>query len=248
MISTHQTHFRAINKYSFRVILMLALAGLLSACQATGGVLADSNYTTTDPNKSSYYVYLAGPEVFLPEPIAAGIEKKAAIAKLSKENDWPFELIGLYPMDNEIPDFAPNFATGIKIYEANIALMDRADFVAANMVRFRGPSMDVGTAFEMGYMRGLNKPVFAYYESEPFYGSKESPGLYADRIAKFYPMSATDPTKDKFGQSIEDFKMADNLMMIGALTSGNGEITSSFDEVILQIAEYIQAQTNNSAQ
>lgn len=248
MISTHQTHLRAINKYSFRVILMVALAGLLSACQATGRVLADSNDTTTGPNKSIYYVYLAGPEVFLPKPIAAGIEKKVTIAKLSKQNDWPFELIGLYPMDNDIPDFAPNFATGIKIYEANIALMDKADFVAANMVRFRGPSMDVGTAFEMGYMRGLNKPVFAYYESEPFYGSKEAPGLYTDRIAKFYPMSVNDPTKDQFGQSIEDFKMADNLMMIGALSSGNSEISTSFEEAILQIAEFIKSQPKHSAQ
>ena len=182
------------------------------------------------------YVYLAGPEVFLPEPIAAGVEKKARIAAMSRAADWPFELAGLYPLDNEIPDFRPDFDTGIRIYRANIALMDRAYAVVANMVRFRGPSMDVGTAFEMGYMLGLGKPVFAYYDAVPFYGREEAPGLYVDRVRAHCSVSAPDARVDAGGHAIDDFEMADNLMMIGALESGAGAIAGNFDQAVMQVA------------
>ena len=191
----------------------------------------------TDTAKPVYHVYLAGPEVFLPEPIAAGVEKKARIAAISRAAGWPFELAGLYPLDNEIPDFRPDFETGTRIYRANIELMDRAYAVAANMVRFRGPSMDVGTAFEMGYMLGLGKPVFAYYDAAPFYGRDESPGKYVDRVRRFCPVSADDPRVDADGHAIDDFEMADNLMMIGALESGAGSIAGDFDRAVMQVAE-----------
>lgn len=190
-----------------------------------------------------YEIYLAGPEVFLPEPVQAGEEKKSRIEQLVEENDWPFDLKGLYPLDNEIADFAPDFDTGIRIFQANIDLMDQADFIVANMVRFRGPSMDVGTAFEMGYVFGLDKPIFAYYEAEPFYGEPEAPGLYAERVAQHYPLSATDPGFDIHGQSIENFNMPDNLMMVGALGSGAGAIAADFDAVIEQIAQYLLEQS-----
>ena len=193
--------------------------------------------TDADSGKPVYYVYLAGPEVFLPEPIAAGVAKKARIAALSRAADWPFELAGLYPLDNEIPDFRPDFDTGMRIYRANIELMDRAYAVAANMVRFRGPSMDVGTAFEMGYMRGLGKPVFAYYDAAPFYGREEAPGLYVERVRTHCSVSEHDPRVDADGLTVDDFGMADNLMMIGALESGAGAVAGDFDQAVMQVAQ-----------
>ena len=191
-------------------------------------------------------VYLAGPDVFVPEPVATGEAKKARIAELSRRNDWPFELVGIYPLDARIPDFKPDFDTGIRIYRANIEFMERADAVAANMVRFRGPSMDVGTAFEMGYMRGLGKPVFAYYDARPFYGRDESPGTFADRVREHCGVSAEDPRVDGDGHTIEDFHMADNLMMVGALESGAGRIAANFDEVVMQIAELFLARGDDA--
>ena len=190
-----------------------------------------------DGTRPVRHVYLAGPEVFLPDPAAAGEAKLARVAELSRTHDWPFELAGLYPLDNAIADFKPDFDTGMRIYRANIGLMDRACAVAANMVRFRGPSMDVGTAFEMGYMRGRGKPVFAYYDAAPFYGREEAPGRYVERVRAWYPMSPHDARVDADGQSVDDFEMADNLMMIGALESGAGAIAGDFDQAILQIAE-----------
>lgn len=221
--------------------ILIALVSLIIQGCATNS-LSVAKVETIVVNESTYYIYLAGPEVFLPDPIGAGVTKKATITRLNEENDWPFTLVGLYPMDNEIEDFAADVTTGIKIYHANIDLMDKADFITANMVRFRGPSMDVGTAFEMGYMAGLDKPVFAYYDAKPFYGQDETPGLYADRVAKFYSVSKDNPGLDVHGQSIENFKMADNLMMIGSLETGERKISDSFEAAVLNIAEMIKAQ------
>ena len=193
--------------------------------------------TGADTGKPVHHVYLAGPEVFLPEPIAAGAEKRARIAAMSRAADWPFELAGLYPLDNEFPDFRPDFATGMRIYRANIELMDRAYAVVANMVRFRGPNMDVGTAFEMGYMHGQGKPVFAYYDAAPFYGRAEVPGLHVERVGRFCSVSVDDPRVDGDGHAIDDFEMADNLMLIGALESGAGSIAADFDQAVMQVAE-----------
>lgn len=241
---------------SLRPISIIAACLLfLTACQTTSTVAqnqskidkapADVSQKTANPEsklqyKPKYFIYLAGPEVFLPDPIGAGEAKKAKIAELNQAHDWPFTLVGLYPMDNEIEDFKPDFKTGMVIYKANIDLMQKANFVTANMVRFRGPSMDVGTAFEMGYMRGLNKPVFAYYDAKPFYGADEEPGIYADRVKKLYPVSEDKHGTDAFGQTIEDFQMADNLMMVGALESGSGDIATSFEQAVLQIADYLK--------
>ena len=124
--------------------------------------------------------------------------------------------------------------------------MDKAHVIAANMVRFRGPSMDVGTAFEMGYMRGAGKPVYAYYDAEPFYGASESPGMYADRVATHYPLDPTNPQRDIHGQSVENFGMADNLMMMGALDDAGADIQPSFRATVLRIAADLQARLSST--
>ena len=191
--------------------------------------------------KPVYYVYLAGPEVFLDKPIEAGEKKKALIAKLSNKNDWSFVLEGLYPLDNSIPDFKNDFDTGMRIYEANIALMDKAHFIAANMVRFRGPSMDVGTAYEMGYMAGADKPVFAYYEAKPFYRKMEKPALLTERVKDYWHVDPESPGKDKDGIHIENFQMIDNLMMVGAYSKTGYPVAENFEALIMNIADYIQS-------
>ena len=233
------------NRFSaLRLNLRSAFAIIVSCffiqgCASTG--VTSTPEATSKIKKSTYYVYLAGPEVFLPDPIAPGVAKKATIERLNQENNWPFKLVGLYPMDNEIENFAHDHKTGINIYHANIDLMNKADFVTANMVRFRGPSMDVGTAFEMGYMAGLNKPVFAYYDAKPFYGADEKPGLYVDRVQQFYQVSKDKKGVDIHGQSIENFKMPDNLMMVGSLEKGEKKISDSFESAIVKIAQILTA-------
>ena len=98
-------------------------------------------------------VYLAGPEVFLSNAHDVGVAKKALCARHG--------LVGVYPADNDVPT-TPVPASGYAIAKANEALIDTCHLVVANMTPFRGPSADVGTAYEMGYARGRGLPVFAY--------------------------------------------------------------------------------------
>ncbi|WP_417228071.1 nucleoside 2-deoxyribosyltransferase [Amphritea sp.] len=153
-------------------------------------------------------IYLAGPDVFWPNAIELGAAKKQCCQQ------YGFE--GLFPLDNtlDLSSLSP-YQAGLAIYHANIALMDRCDLIIANMTPFRGPSMDVGTAFEMGYITALNKPVWGY---------SLDGRLYSDRVDGI--------ETDADGLSIEAFDMADNLMMIGALEQRGGFITEPNSQTI----------------
>ena len=143
-------------------------------------------------------VYLAGPEVFFPDPVAAGDAKKALASILGFE--------GLYPLDNDMgsrPGETPT-ALSRRIYAANRLLMERADFGVFNLTPFRGPSADVGTAYELGHMAGLGKPVFGY-----------------TNLASDYRDRVVGEGVDAAGHAIEDFGNADNLMIDAALNWGS---------------------------
>ena len=66
--------------------------------------------------------------------------------------------------------------------------------------------MDVGTAFEMGYMAAQGKPVFGY---------SNDGRLYVERVVGEAGLDAN-------GLSIEAFEMVDNLMLEGAILENNG--------------------------
>jgi len=139
-------------------------------------------------------VYLAGPDVFYPNAREIGARKKAICATHG--------LDGRFPLDAAL-DFAnlPPVAAGLRIFRANKALMESCDLAIANMTPFRGPSMDVGTAFEMGFMRGLGRPVLGYTNVA---------GSLLERTRLFLSDHAD-------GMSIEDFDMVDNLMLDGGV-------------------------------
>jgi nucleoside 2-deoxyribosyltransferase len=98
-------------------------------------------------------LYLAGPEVFLPEAIEIGRIKKDLCARYGIE--------GLYPFDNEVSP-RPGEAVDRLIYRANIAMIRDADGGIFNLTPFRGPSADVGTVFELGFLSALGKAAFGY--------------------------------------------------------------------------------------
>lgn len=152
----------------------------------------------------SVSIYLAGPDVFRQDAIEIGKAKKALCEQ--------YGFIGHFPLDNSL-DLAglTTYQQGLAIYQANIELMQKSDCIIANMTPFRGPGMDQGTAFEIGYMTSLNKPVFAY--------TLETRN-YADRIQK--DENGFDPA----GLQVESFSMADNLMLIGAIEQTGGQLFS----------------------
>lgn len=77
-------------------------------------------------------IYLAGPDVFLPDAVEIGQRKAAICARHGVR--------GLYPLDNVI-DLTAGDAS-LAIFKGNEAMMDSADAVIANLTPFRGPGAD----------------------------------------------------------------------------------------------------------
>jgi nucleoside 2-deoxyribosyltransferase len=151
-------------------------------------------------------VYLAGPDIFLPEAQA----QAGARTRICAEHG----LVGATPFDDPpvaIPgwDAMPEWQ---QLFLANEAHIRAADAVIANLTPFRGPSADPGTVYEVGLARGLEKPVFGY--------ATTTQG-FAERTRAAWGPSFRDPGgtwRDRDGLSIEDFALFDNLMVVGSLS------------------------------
>jgi nucleoside 2-deoxyribosyltransferase len=144
-------------------------------------------------------VYLAGPDVFLPDAVDIGRRK----VELCRQHG----LTGLYPLDNAIDPAASG--ASLRIFRGNQAMMIEADAIIANLTPFRGPGADAGTVYELGYMAGRGKLCLGY---------SNDPTSYADRVRCFTDVHSRDGgLVDASGLTVEDFGLTDNLMMIHAL-------------------------------
>ncbi len=145
-------------------------------------------------------IYLAGPDVFMPDAIEIGKRKVAICARHG--------VTGHYPLDNAVDLTAPD--ASLRIFKGNEAMMDAADAIIANLTPFRGPSADAGTVYELGYMAGRQKFCLAY---------SNDPAVYPERVKQFGPVTkaADGRLVDAHGLTVEDFSHPDNLMMIHAL-------------------------------
>jgi nucleoside 2-deoxyribosyltransferase len=155
-------------------------------------------------------VYLAGPDVFLPDAIALGERKKQLCAR------YGFE--GLYPLDDTV-SAAPGAGPPDRlIYRACVALLRRADFGIVNLTPFRGPSADAGTVYELGMLIGLGKTVFGYTNvtADLLERVQRSDSVTRD--------TAEPAWRDSDGMLVEDFGNADNLMIDAALAEQGHEI------------------------
>src|SRR5436190_2445865 len=145
-------------------------------------------------------IYLAGPEVFLPDASAVGKRKRDICERHG--------MTGLYPLDNAV-DLSARDAS-LQIFKGLEEMMDAADAIIANLTPFRGPGADAGTVYELGYMAGRGKPLFAY---------SNDPATYAERVERTHQAtkSSGGGLIDRDGLVVEDFGLSDNLMMIHAL-------------------------------
>src|SRR5438128_3649851 len=141
-------------------------------------------------------IYLAGPDVFLPDAIEIGRRKCEICARHG--------VIGLYPLDNTV-DLSAGDAS-LRIFKGNEAMMDAADAIIANLTPFRGPSADAGTVYELGYAAGRGKFCLAY---------SNDPTPYPERAARMTPVTKSRDGRlvDAQGLTVEDFGWSDNLMM-----------------------------------
>lgn len=179
-----------------------------------------------DAERSRPRIYLAGPSVFDADPVARGNELRTLCADHGA--------VGLYPMDNDLGE-AEDIPSAIR--DANISLILSCDAIVADMTPFRGPSMDPGTAYEMGAGSVLGKLVVGYT-------SDLRP--YVERVSDFVAsLGGTVETRvdgtawDDQGMQIESFGMplVDNLMMargIDALFSSAEEAIAYATRLLLE--------------
>jgi nucleoside 2-deoxyribosyltransferase len=153
-------------------------------------------------------IYLAGPEVFLPDAVAMGQEKVRLAAEAGFE--------GVYPLDAslDLTGLDP-FEQARRIALANEGLIASCDALIANLTPFRGASMDAGTAFEVGFMRALGRPVLGYSNISMPYAAR---ARHVRALGPF-PGDADGPNV-----AVEDFGLAENLMLEIAITESGFEV------------------------
>jgi nucleoside 2-deoxyribosyltransferase len=155
-------------------------------------------------------VYLAGPDVFLPDPLGMAARKRAICAAHG--------LAGIFPVDNHpAHPGASDTPLWLHIYRRNEAHMRDADAVIANLTPFRGPSADPGTVYELGFMRALGKRLAGY--------SNAAPGLLPRTLGTLGDTASRDAAgrwRDAEGMALEDFGLGDNLMIDGGLHEAGG--------------------------
>ena len=151
-------------------------------------------------------IYLAGPDVFLPDAIEMGRRKRA----LCEGHGFD----GLFPLDNAV-DLAARDAS-MQIFRANRAMMDEADAIIANLTPFRGPSADAGTVYELGYMAGCGKLCLGY---------SNDPAPYHARVARYHRLRVSEGALfDSAGLVVENFGLTDNLMIVHGLDLHGGPV------------------------
>lgn len=151
-------------------------------------------------------IYLAGPEVFLPNALEVGNAHKRLCAKYGYE--------GLFPLDNTIiGNDLKEIAEAIRL--ANQRMIQRCDIVIANLSPFRGPEPDSGTAWEVGYAQGLGKKVLGY-----------STDLRTLKEKTQSILNLNDTNCDLEGMEIEDFGLTHNLMFSHCV------VATSFEECL----------------
>lgn len=156
-------------------------------------------------------IYLAGPEVFFPDAVQQGEAKKRICA------EYGFE--GVYPLDNAIEGAAhlPPQELARRISHGNERLMRSCDLVIANCTPFRSISIDAGTAFEIGFMQALGKPVLGYSNTTADYATR----VRATAAAVGHVWDPQSSAAD-----IEDFGLAENLMIAIAILDAGGEFVT----------------------
>jgi nucleoside 2-deoxyribosyltransferase len=141
-------------------------------------------------------IYIAGPDVFEANSIEIGKNRVQMCSKYGYE--------GLYPLDNVVDFSQKKHKIAQDIFDANIAMIQEADIVIANLNSFRGKEPDSGTVFECGFAYGLKKEVYGYLHDASHYVDTFSEDEKFAKEGHFY---------DNKERLIEDFEYPVNLML-----------------------------------
>ena len=101
----------------------------------------------------------------------------------------------------------------------NENLIKSCEVVIANITPFRGPSADVGTAYEMGFAHALGKKVFAYTNVAAAFTERTIRALNSK-------VNRTNDGKlrDANGMFIEEMDLTDNLMIDGCIHASSKQL------------------------
>jgi len=167
-------------------------------------------------------IYLAGPEVFLPDPLARAAEMKEVCRHLGA--------VGWFPLDNQyaVAHADPDIMAA-NISRADEALIARCDALVANMMPYRGPSMDAGTCYEMGLAKGLGKLVVGYTVDWRRLSEKVAAVTKLTRDGDWW--------RDENGMQCCDFGLIDNPMMV----KGAAAVLASFEAAVETVVRHFAA-------
>jgi len=173
-------------------------------------------------------IYLAGPEVFLPNAREM-LDKKIDLTR-------QYGFVPVSPGDIEIPSSQASEADdkvqnltipphlkgrekGLFISEVNEKLMLSADMIIANLTPYRGVSADVGTVYELGFMCGRGLPSYAF--------TNVVAGHF-ERVRDYYHGDIREDENGRRhgpdGLMVENYDLADNLMLDGGVALHQGRL------------------------
>lgn len=187
------------------------------------------------------HAYLAGPDVFYPDAVEIGKRKKSILAE--------YNIIGHFPFDSQIDYSKYNSAHKIAMAIGkadedmmfNCCLGNRIGIILANMTPFHGPSMDIGTGFEMGYMSALadmkkNVIIIGYTDDKRSFQTRVIEDHYNN--APIIEQNGLKYGPD--GNLIEFLNQAENLMITHAIEKTGGKLVYSFEEAAKSAHELAQ--------
>src|SRR5262245_57233225 len=166
-------------------------------------------------------IYLAGPEVFLPQARAVGCEKCRLTAAAGFE--------GVFPHDPALnaPGLDKHEQAG-RIFAANTQLLRSCDALIANLTPFRGVSGDAGTVFEVGFMCALGRPAWAYTNAAT---------SYRLRATAFRAQRSLLSDCDRPECAVEDLDLSDNLMIEMAVLAFGGALIRQQNAAVPDMAD-----------
>ena len=106
---------------------------------------------------------------------------------------------------------------GLAISANDERLVRESDLMIANLTPFRGISADAGTVFELGFMCALDRPVHGYSNIAKGFGERTA-DLFGGQVKPLGQGMFDAPD----GTLIEEFGMADNLMIDGGILRRGG--------------------------
>lgn len=162
-------------------------------------------------------LYLAGPDVLVRDVAAVATMRKSICARHGFVGVFPSELV-------HFDAALPPLSQGLAIYDALERGLRECDALVADMTPFRGPSMDVGTAFEVAFMRALGRPVFAYSTTRELFDARVA-AHFGGRTARRADGTLEGPD----AYAIEEFGMHENLMLDGCVRRSTDVLATGED-------------------